>query len=76
MATYTEQLTEVNTAITNILSAGQYIKRGEGVVQQALLKDLIAERKRLEPLARAEAAGILTNTGEPVVRYGIPVRSR
>jgi|GEM_PF-4439413 len=72
MSTYTEQLTEVNTAITNILAAGQYIKRGEATVQQALLKDLLAERKRLEPLAAAEAAGYDT----PVYRRGVPRRSR
>ena len=70
--TYTEQLAEVNAAITNILTAGQQIGRGGANVRQADLNILFAERKRLEPLAAAESSGI----DIPVVRYGVPVRSR
>lgn len=70
--TYTQQLAEINTAITNILIAGQQIGRGGAAVRQADLNVLLAERKRLEPLAAAESSDI----DIPVVRYGIPVRSQ
>jgi len=70
--TYVEQLAEINTAITRILAVGHQIGRDGAYVQQAQIQYLFAERKRLEPLATAEAANINT----PVVRHGLPVRSR
>lgn len=70
--TYTEQLAEVNAAISNILTAGQQIGRGGANVRQAELSTLFAERERLEPLAAAEAAGTTT----PVWRRAEVVRSQ
>ncbi len=70
--TYTEQLAEINTAITRILTAGQDISRGGARVRQGELDILLAERKRLEDLIAAESAG----TDTPVWRHGLPVRSR
>ncbi len=70
--TYTEQLAEVNTAITRILTAGQQIGRSGAYAQHALYRDLVAERKRLEPLAAAEATG----TSTPVWRTAQSERSR
>lgn len=70
--TYTEQLAEINTAITRVLTGGQQVGRAGAYAQQAQIQFLFAERKRLEPLADAEANG----TDTPVYRYGIPVRSR
>lgn len=70
--TYTEQLAEVNTAITRTLTAGQQVGRAGAYVQQARLDTLFAERKRLEPLAAGEVSGVDT----PIYRHGIPVRSQ
>lgn len=70
--TYTEQLAEINTAITRVLTAGQQVGRGGAYAQQASLPVLLSERKRLEPLAAAEEVGINT----PVIRFGVPVRSQ
>lgn len=56
MATYTEQLAEVNAAITKVMG-GQEVQAGDRRVRRADLAQLLAERKRLEPLALREAAG-------------------
>lgn len=70
--TYTEQLAEVNTAITRIMTGGQQVGRGGAYSQQGDLKVLLDERKRLELLANAEATG----TNIPVWRTANSVRSQ
>ncbi len=70
--TYTEQLAEINTAITRILTAGQQAGRAGAYAQQAQIQFLFAERKRLEPLAAAEVSGVDT----PIYRHGGSVRSQ
>jgi len=72
MSTATEQLAEVNAAITKVLAAGQSLKRGDGGATLADINILFKERQRLQPLADAEAAGI----DLPVIRHGLPVRAR
>ena len=57
MATYTEQLAEINAAITAVLTKGQRYQIGDRMLWRADMEWLIAERARLEPLARAESNG-------------------
>ena len=57
MATYTEQLAEINAAITAVLTKGQRYQIGDRMLWRADMEWLISERARLEPLARAEATG-------------------
>ncbi|GEM_PF-6558703 len=61
--TYQQQLAEVNAAITAILEDGQRFVAGGNEHERGRLADLLTERKRLEPLAAAEAAGIRPHRG-------------
>ena len=57
MATYTEQLAEINAAITAVLTKGQRYQIGDRMLWRADAEFMYSERARLEPLARAEAGG-------------------
>lgn len=72
MSTYTEQLAEINAAITNVLTAGQSLKRGDGGAVLPDINVLLKERARLTPLAKAEEEDI----DLPVERHALPVRAR
>ncbi len=62
--TYTEQLEEVQTAITKVLTKGQaYTVEGRQLTR-ADLKELYAQEKRLMPLASRES----NNSGRIPVR--------
>lgn len=57
MATYVEQLAEINAAITAIVQRGQRYRIGDREVWRGDLEWLTAERRRLTPLAAREARG-------------------
>lgn len=61
MKTYTEQLAEVQTAITDVLTRGQEYEistpNGTRRVRRANLTDLREREQALIPLAASEAAG-------------------
>lgn len=57
MATYTEQLAEINAAITAVLIKGQRYQIGDRMLWRADAEFLFAERDRLTPLAAREANG-------------------
>ena len=57
---YRDSLAEVNTAITMVNTKGQRYQIGDRWLWRADLEWLYAERKRLEPLAQAEANAELT----------------
>ncbi len=57
MATYQEQLTEVQTAISNVLVHGQSLMKDGRMVTLASLKDLEEREKRLQVLANRESNG-------------------
>lgn len=57
MATYVEQLAEVNAAITAVCVRGQRYKIGDREVWRGDLEWLFGERARLEPLASRESGG-------------------
>jgi hypothetical protein len=67
MATYQEQLAEINAAITAVVTRGQRYKIGDRELWRPDLEWLHAERKRLEPLAAAE------RRGGPRVRRVVPL---
>lgn len=54
--TYQQQLDEVNSAITAILSGAQEYWYNSRKVRKAEIQFLFAERTRLEPLAAQESA--------------------
>jgi len=68
MATYSEQLVEVQTAITAILTGAQAYSVAGRSLTRADLKALLDERKRLEPLAARESGtgGIRVYGATPV----------
>jgi len=55
--TYTEQLEQIDTAITAILTGAQSYSIGSRSKTNADLKTLLEERKRLEVLAQRETDG-------------------
>lgn len=58
MATpYSDQLAEINRAITAVVERGQRYKIGDRELWRPDAEWLFAERRRLEPLAKREASG-------------------
>lgn len=55
--TYTEELAQVQAAITAILERGQSYTIKDRQLTRANLAELLAERKRLQPLVAREARG-------------------
>ena len=67
--TYQQQLTEVNTAITEILSGAQEYWYNSRKVRKADLEFLLKERVRLEPLAAQESAATQGVTTRSYARW-------
>lgn len=68
--TYTQQLEEVQVAITAILTGSQEYSIKDRRLRRAELRDLQNREVYLRPLASREASG---GTGNMVVRGGTPV---
>jgi len=65
--TYTEQLEEVQAAISAIVTGAQSYTKGERSATRADLKALFAEEKRLRIMVKRETAGgISVYGGTPV----------
>lgn len=67
MATYAEQLAEINTAISEILTRGQSVSVNDSAKERARLDPLLKERRRLEPLVAREVRG-----SGPLMRQAVP----
>jgi hypothetical protein len=69
LATYAQKLTNLEAAIAKIEGGAQEVRYDGRIVRFADLDRLYAERKRLEPLAAAEAS---PGGGRMTIRYGVP----
>lgn len=68
LKTYTEQLEEVQAAISEILTRGQSVSANDSAKQRAQLDALERREQRLIPLAAREASG----RRGPVLRQAVP----